>query len=52
MERIYLDKIREVLPKFRTDKLRSLLSVDTILTPEEAIELGLADKILDKMKDI
>lgn len=46
MEQMFLDKIRQKQPKFTLKKLQKMLDFDTILTPEEAIELGLADKIL------
>jgi ATP-dependent Clp protease protease subunit len=45
MEDIFLEKIKEKHPKFTRAKLRGMLDPDTILTPTEAIELGLACKI-------
>lgn len=46
MEQLYLTKIREKLPNYSLDQLRELLKFDNYLTPEEAINLGLADEIL------
>lgn len=46
MEQIYIERIREKNPKYRISSLRKLLNFDTILSAKEAIELGLADKIL------
>lgn len=43
---IYLEKIRQKHPDFTDKKLDKMLNFDTILTASEAIELGLADKIL------
>ncbi len=46
MEDIYLEKIREKHPKFTRAKLRQMLLVDTILSADEAVKLGLADKVV------
>jgi ATP-dependent Clp protease protease subunit len=46
METIFLAKIQEKQPKYKLKKLKQLLNFDTILTAQEAISLGLADKIL------
>jgi ATP-dependent Clp protease protease subunit len=46
MENLYLKRIQTKYPKFTRNKLRKLLERDTILTASEAIELGLADKLL------
>lgn len=43
---IYLEKIKEKKPRFTRKKLDDLLSFDSILTPKEAIELGLLDGIV------
>lgn len=48
MENMYLAKIQEKQPAFKLKTLQKMLSVDTILTPEETIALGLADKVLGK----
>jgi ATP-dependent Clp protease protease subunit len=42
---IYLEKIKEKKNKFGIKSLEKLLPFDTILSPKEAIELGLADRI-------
>ena len=44
-EKIYLDKIKEKKPRYTRKQLQNLLTFDTIMTPKQAIELGLADKI-------
>jgi len=46
-EEIYLKRIKEKRPRFTKIKLQKLLEHDTILTAEDAIKLGLADKILE-----
>ena len=46
-EDIYLTKIKEKKPKFSRTKLKELLLFDTILTPKEAIDLGLVDGIIE-----
>lgn len=48
MREIYLERIKEVKPRFTRKKLTDLLRFDTILTAKEAIELGLCDRIEDK----
>jgi ATP-dependent protease ClpP protease subunit len=45
MENMYLKRIKEKKPRYTRKQLQSLLTFDTILSPKEAIELGLADKI-------
>lgn len=46
LEDIYLEKIREKHPQFKRVKLKDMLSHDTILTAKQAVDLGLADKIM------
>jgi len=46
MERILLEKIHEKHPNFSLKKLKDMLNFDTILSAREAVDLGLADKIL------
>lgn len=43
---IYLEKIKQKHPEYTRQQLNSTLSFDKYLTAEEAIDLGLADKIL------
>ena len=45
IEDIYLKKIREKHPKYTRAKIRNLLNFDTILTAQETVDLGLADRI-------
>jgi ATP-dependent Clp endopeptidase proteolytic subunit ClpP len=44
---IYLGKIKEKKPRFTREKLLTELKKDWIIFPKEAIELGLADSILE-----
>lgn len=46
MEDLYLEKIQEKNPKFTKRKLIEMLNFDTILSSEESVKLGLADKVL------
>lgn len=41
----YFNRIREKNPKFKKSKLKQMLEHDTILTAQEAVDLGLADKV-------
>ena len=43
---VYLSRIKEKKPRFTMAKLTELTRFDTILTPKEAIELGLLDKVV------
>lgn len=45
MEDIYLTKIREKHPNFRRDRVKKMLDFDTILTAQQAVDLGLADEV-------
>jgi len=45
MEQLYLSKIQVKHPGFTLKKVREMLSFDTILTAEEAVNLGLADEV-------
>ena len=45
--KMYLKKIKEVRPRFTKKQLNDKLQTDWILFPKEAIEFGLADKILE-----
>ena len=42
---IYLKKIKEKKQRFSKNRLTKLIEHDKILTPDEAVSLGLADKI-------
>lgn len=44
---IYLEKIREKHPKYPRKKLTDMLNYDTFLTAQQAVDLGLCDKILE-----
>lgn len=46
MERAYLRRIHEKTPDFPLRKLRKLLEDETFMSAEEAIAMGLADRIL------
>lgn len=48
MEDMYLRRIKEKKPRYTRKQLQSLLTFDTILSPKEAIDLGLADRIFGK----
>lgn len=45
MEDEFLDKIQQKHPKFTRQKLHDMLKFDKVLTAEEAVELGLADRL-------
>lgn len=45
-EDIYLEKIKMKKPRFTREQLQKMLEHDTILTAKEAVDLGLADKVL------
>ncbi len=45
-ENILLEKIKIKHPDFTKAKIKSMLRFDTILTPEEALNLGLIDEIV------
>lgn len=46
MENIFLDKIREKHKDFPRQRLQKMLRTDTILTPQQALDLGLIDEII------
>ncbi|KPK44903.1 MAG: hypothetical protein AMJ65_01660 [Phycisphaerae bacterium SG8_4] len=46
MERTYLERIKQADPKYTLRALRKILETDTYLTAQQAVEMGLADKIL------
>jgi ATP-dependent protease ClpP protease subunit len=41
----YMEKIREVKPKFKRSQLRTMLDYDTFLSAKKSLELGLIDEI-------
>jgi ATP-dependent Clp protease protease subunit len=43
---IYLARIKQKKPKFTKERLQSLLTHGTFLTAREAVDIGLADKVL------
>lgn len=46
MEDLFLSKIRERHPKYRREQIQKALMFDTIYSASEAVDLGLADKII------
>jgi ATP-dependent protease ClpP protease subunit len=46
MRNIYLERMREKHPDYLEEDLDKLLNFDTILNPYEAVELGLADRVV------
>lgn len=44
---LYLTKIRQKHPEFSRKKLEDMLKFDTILTAQQAVDLGLADSIME-----
>ena len=51
MEEMYLSKIRKIKPDFSKSQLQKLLNFDSILNAEEALDLGLCDRILEGVKN-
>lgn len=52
MYRVYLDRIREKHPNTTLKRIENLCSHDTIYSAEEAVEMGLADQILESLEEI
>lgn len=46
MEGMYLERIKEKHPLFTHGELEKMLNFDTILTAQETVELGLADRVI------
>lgn len=44
---VYLTKIRQKHPEFSKKKLEEMLKFDTILTAQDAVQLGLADTVME-----
>lgn len=47
MLEMYLEKIREKHPKFTLAKVDKMCDFDTFFTAQEAVDIGLADKVLE-----
>jgi ATP-dependent Clp protease, protease subunit len=45
--KILFDRIKEKKPRFTLDKLKEICDHDTIYTAQEAVDMGLADKIME-----
>lgn len=45
-ESIYLEAIKKKKPRYTKEQLQKLLTHDTFITAKEAVEMGLADKVL------
>ena len=48
MKDIYLQKIKEVIPNFSKAKLSKMINNDKFMGAQEAIEMGLCDRILER----
>lgn len=46
-DNLLYERIKEKKPRFKKEKFKELLTFDTIYTAEEAMEIGLADKIAE-----
>lgn len=51
VENIYLEKIRVKHPAFKKRKIKDMLNFNTYLSAEQAVALGLADKILGESEE-
>lgn len=47
MEDTYLERIREKHPRFTRERLHNMIQFDRIIPAQEAVDLGLADKIFE-----
>jgi ATP-dependent Clp endopeptidase proteolytic subunit ClpP len=47
MESVYLEKLQEKNPEFAKAEIKKMCQFDTFISAREAVNLGLADKILD-----
>lgn len=52
MYRMYLERMKVADPKTTIKKVEDMCSHDKIFTPEEAVEIGLADWVMDTFEDI
>lgn len=48
MYRIYLERIRQVRSRYTLKQVEKLCEHDRVFTPTQAIDLGLADRVLEK----
>jgi ATP-dependent Clp protease protease subunit len=46
MENIYLERIREKKPRYSKERLQEMIKWDKYMTPQEALDMGLADSII------
>lgn len=46
MEDTYLERIKEKHPRYTREQLKELISFDKFLTAKEAVDLGLADRVI------
>jgi len=51
MYEIYLSRMKQAKPRITIDKIEKLCSHDTIFTADEAVRHGLADWVLETLKD-
>jgi ATP-dependent Clp protease protease subunit len=51
MMKIYLEKIKENKPNFKTSQLKKMLDFDTYVSAQNALELGLVDEVLGEDSD-
>lgn len=51
MYEIYLSRMKAVRPRMNIKRIEELCSHDTIMSAQEAVRIGLADWILDTLKD-
>lgn len=47
--KIYLDRIKEKHPKYNLKDIEKMCEHDNIMSADEAVELGLADKVITKL---
>ena len=50
MTDIYLEKIREKKPDYKRSALKKLLQTDSYFSAQDVVDLGLADKIIGKVR--
>ncbi len=52
MYRIYLERMKAVNPKVTLKRVEDMCSHDRIFGPEQAVEIGLADWVMDTFEDV